>query len=87
MLMYHLYLILVEDTHKKFIMEANSKKEREAALNRNRVQNFRGKVYNNNEMHKKIKLIDKLQKKVERENAKVKDMSEEKEKIRKKECE
>ena len=39
-------------------MEANSKKEREAALNHNRVQNFRGKVYNNNEMHKKIKLID-----------------------------
>ena len=53
-------------------MEEDSKKEREAALNRNRVQNFRGKIYDNNEMHNKIKLVDKLRKKVERENTKMK---------------
>ena len=62
------------------MMEGDSKKEREAALNHNRV-------YNNKELHKKIKLVDKLGKKVERENAKEKDLLGGERKKQKKECE
>ena len=68
-------------------MDLNNKKLREAALNRDRVKRFRGKLYKNNKRHGNLKLVDQLRKRVERSNAVNNESAANKDENRKKECE